>query len=203
MTKSGSSVAHVITEEDALRVHYYRFLGRLLAMPADRDVLAVAAGLEGDDTDMGQALGALAAIARGVTPSDVKDEYNALFIGLGRGELIPFASYYLTGFLHEKPLAKLRADMDLRGIARANNVKEPEDHIAAVCEMMAGLIGGDFGAPVDLYGQRDFFVTHLSPWAGRFFEDLEAAEMARFYMPVGTIGRVFMNIEATAFEMVS
>jgi TorA maturation chaperone TorD len=202
MTGSGSTVAQVISEEDALRAHYYRFLGRLLAAPADESVLRVAAGLAGDETELGSALGALASVARSTTPADVKKEYQALFIGLGRGELVPFASYYLTGFLHEKPLAKLRGDMARRGIARAPDVSEPEDHIAALCEMMAGLIGGDFAAPADLHSQREFFDTHLATWAPRFFEDLEAAESARFYMPVGTIGRVFMNIETTAFEMV-
>ena len=203
MTKSGSSAAQAITEEDALRAHYYWFLGRLLAAPADEDVLTIAAGLSGDDTELGQALGALATVAKSLSPGDVKEEYHELFIGLGRGELLPFASYYLTGFLHEKPLAKLRADMGERGIARADDVKEPEDHIAALCEMMAGQIRGDFGTSVDLYDQRDFFAAHLASWAGRFFEDLEAAESARFYMPVGTIGRIFMKIEATAFEMVN
>ena len=202
MSKSDTTAAVLITEEDALRAHYYRFLGRLLAAPATSDVLSIAAGLEGDDTDMGKALGALSRVARQVSPAEVKEEYQNLFIGLGRGELVPFGSYYMTGFLNEKPLAKLRSDMAKLGVARAENVNEPEDHIAALCEMMAGLISGEFGSPADLHGQRDFFNTHMAPWAGRFFEDLEAANTARFYMPVGTVGRVLMTIEETAFEMV-
>ena len=85
--------------------------------------------------------------------------------------------------------------------ARADTVKEPEDHIAALCEMMAGLITGAFGAPVDLAGQRRFFDSHLEPWAPLFFEDLEKARSARLYAPIGTLGRLFMAIEKTAFMM--
>ena len=79
---------------------------------------------------------------------------GGLTLEIGRGELVPFASYYRTGFLNEKPLAKLRGDMARLGIARAESVKEPEDHIAALCEMMAGLITGAFGAPQGLAAQQ-------------------------------------------------
>ena len=78
---------------------------------------------------------------------------------------------------------------------------EPEDHIAALCEMMCGLITGAFGAPADLARQQAFFDTHIAPWAERLFEDLEAASSANFYKPVGTIGRLFMRIELQSFEM--
>src|SRR3546814_14918156 len=86
-------------------------------------------------------------------------------------------------------------------IARTDDVKEPEDHIAALCEMMAGLITGSFGAPADLAEQRHFFDTHIGCWAPRFFEDLQAAQSAVLYMPVGTIGRLFLAVEAEAFDM--
>jgi len=201
MTASGVSIAKTISEEDALRAHYYRFMACLLADVPDAEVLSVASSLDGDDTELGRALDALGAVARSSQRSDIKDEYHALFLGLGRGELVPFASYYLTGFLNEKPLADLRSEMARLGIARADEVKEPEDHIASLCEIMAGMIEGGFDRPADLEEQRAFFNRFLAPWAGRFFEDLEAAESARFYMPVGTIGRLFMSIEGTAFEM--
>ena len=159
------------------------------------------ASLKGNEGELGEAVNALAAAARASDPKTLEEEYFDLFIGVGQGELVPFGSYYLTGFLHEKPLAKLRGDMRLLGIAREESVKEPEDHVSALCEMMAGLISGSFGAPADLAEQRRFFDTHIGCWAPRFFEDLQAARNARFYMPVGTIGRLFMAIEAQAFEM--
>lgn len=190
-----------VLEEDVLRAHYYRFLARLLAKPADQATLDDAARLEGDETDLGQALNALAVIAAKTSPEAADDEFHALFIGLGRGELVPFASYYLTGFLNETPLARLRHDMDRIGIARAEEVHEPEDQIASMCEIMAGLIMGEFDLKVELADQAAFFATHVQPWAEQFFEDLESAKGASLYGPVGTLGRLFIGIEAAAFQM--
>lgn len=190
-----------IADEERLRAHVYQLLARFLASPPDAELLELAASFEGDGTELGQALGRLAALAAQTTPKAAEREYFDLFIGVGRGELLPYASYYLTGFLQERPLAKLRVDMMRLGIGRAEHVKEPEDHIAALCEMMAGLITGAFGEPRGLDVQRAFFETHLAPWARHFFEDLEKAKAARLYMPVGTLGRVFLEIEQPAFGM--
>lgn len=191
-----------ISEEDHLRARLYRLLAALLARLPGRETLDRVAGLSGDHTsELGRGLAALARAAASTDPAAADDEYHDLFIGVGRGELMPYGSYYLTGFVYEKPLARLRGDMARLGIARAEGLKEPEDHIASLCEMMAGLIEGDFGAPVDLAAQREFFDAHLGPWAGQFFADLEVAKKANLYVPVGAIGRVFMEIEATAFEM--
>jgi TorA maturation chaperone TorD len=196
-----AAVRAELAAEDRLRAHQYRLLARFLAGPPDETVLQLAASFEADATELGQGLGALARVAAKTPVPAAEREYFELFIGIGRGELVPYASYYLTGFLHERPLARLRADMVRLGIARAEGVKEPEDHIAALCEMMAGLIEGDFGARLDLPAQRAFFEAHLAPWAERFFGDLAAAKAAVLYAPVGTIGRVFMGIEEAAFGM--
>ena len=190
-----------IAEEDLLRANVYSLVGRLLARPPDRATLDMVAALEGDDSDMGRALKALAAAARASTPETVDDEYHVLFIGVGASELTPYGSYYLSGFVYEKPLAKLRIEMGKLGIAAADDVAEPEDHIAALCEMMCGLITGAFGEPVDLAKQQAFFDTHIAPWAQQFFEDLERTPSAAFYMPVGTVGKLFMMIESQAFQM--
>ena len=155
-------VAVAIDPEDEQRGQLYRLLARLLAAPPDQALLDVAAGLTGDDTPLGRGLAALAVRAAQATPAAAADEYGDLFIGIGRGELVPYASYYLTGFLNEKPLARLRGEMARLGIARADHVKEPEDHIAALCEMMAGLIDGSFGEPAPLATQRRFFDGHLA-----------------------------------------
>jgi TorA maturation chaperone TorD len=124
-----------------------------------------------------------------------------LFIGLARGELLPYASYYMTGFLNEKPLALLRADMAAQGISRAPNVYEPEDNIASLLEMMAGMIEGRFGAPASLEVQQTFFNRHIAPWAGHFFTDLEGAKGSVFYAPLGVVGKIFMTIEREAFRL--
>jgi TorA maturation chaperone TorD len=192
---------YTIAEEDRLRADLYNFLGVILSGPPDDMLLGQTAGLQGDSTDLGQAVSTLAKMARITKPRTVESEYNRLFIGLGRGELLPYASYYLTGFLNEKPLALLRQDMTAQGLARAQNVFEPEDNIASLMEMMGAMIVGRFGRPADLNTQKTFFNKHIGPWAGHFFSDLEGAKNSVFYAPVGTVGRLFMDVEAEAFRM--
>jgi len=201
MTKTTDEIAGQIPDEDALRADLYDFLAALLSHPPDKALMARAAGLSGDDTDLGRAIGALARLASALNPTKVGREFNALFIGVTRGELLPYASFYLTGFLNERPLAQLREDMIALGLERAPNVFEPEDNIAALMEMMAAIIRGRFAPPADLDRQRDFFNRHIAPWAGHFFTDLEAAENSVFYAPIGTIGRLFVEIEKQAFKL--
>ncbi|MGB0439652.1 MAG: TorD/DmsD family molecular chaperone, partial [Paracoccaceae bacterium] len=112
-----------------------------------------------------------------------------------------YASYYLTGFLNEKPLAQLRQDMTVQGLARSDTVFEPEDNIASLMEMMAAMIVGRFGEPKPIEVQKLFFNKHIAPWAGHFFADLEAAKGSVFYAPVGTVGRALIDIESEAFRM--
>ncbi|MDF2370420.1 MAG: molecular chaperone TorD family protein [Rhizobiaceae bacterium] len=184
-----------------MRADLYGLLGKLLFAPPDQNSLNALAALSGDETEMGQAFNALAKLAAATPVATVRQEYDGLFIGMGRGELLPYGSYYLTGFLNEKPLAKLRNSMAALGIARHDEIKEPEDHIGSLMEMMAGLIAGRYGEPASLDMQREFFTTHIEPWATHFYKDLEAAELSRFYQPVGTLGRLFMEIELDAFSM--
>lgn len=201
-----AAVQYEIAEEDKLRADWYGLLARLLAKPADAGLLALLRDLGPDravqdETELSAALRTLKAASHDDRVESITQEYFDLFVGVGQGELIPYGSYYLTGFLHEKPLARLRDDMSRLGIARGDNVSESEDHIAALCDMMAGLITGTFDEPADLATQRRFFEDHIGCWAPRFFENLEAAPSAAFYMPVGTLGRLFMEIESQAFAM--
>ena len=190
-----------IADEDRMRADLYDFLGLLLAQPPSQTVLSQTATLSGDDTALGQSISGLARVANVTKPAAVEQEFNALFIGLGRGELLPYASYYLTGFLNEKPLAQLRSDMAARGITRAANVYEPEDNIASLMEMMGGMIAGRFGQPAGLATQQEFWNRHIGPWAAHFFADLEAAKNSVFYASVGAIGRNYMEIEKEGFRM--
>jgi len=136
MKTDGEANAADIAQEDQLHADLYGFLAALLARPADQALLGQSAGLTGDDSPLGGAIKALARVAAQSTPDVVEREFNALFIGVGRGELLPFASYYLTGFLNEKPLAQLRKDMAALHITRAPNVYEPEDNIASLLEII-------------------------------------------------------------------
>jgi TorA maturation chaperone TorD len=188
-------------DEELLRARIYGLLARLLAAPPDAPLLTSLTALTADDSELGRAFARLAEAAAAAAPAGVAEEYHDLFIGLTRGELLPYGSYYLTGFLNEKPLAELRDALAGLGIARAADVKEPEDHVAALCEVMAGLIDGAYGAAQPLAVQRSFFETHMAPWVGRFFADLEGAEAAVFYAAVGMLGRRFVEIESAAFAM--
>ncbi|MFO7995063.1 MAG: molecular chaperone TorD family protein [Marinobacter sp.] len=190
-----------VTDEDRSRAQMYQLLGALLSGPPSRELLRGLASLQGGDTALGSASKALATLAERTSPEDANREYNNLFIGVGRGELLPYASYYLTGFLNEKPLADLRGDLIARGIRVSDDVKEPEDHIGTLCEIMAGIITGEFESESSLSSQKAFYDAHLAKWAALFFTDLEKAQTAVFYAPVGSLGKAFMAVEADAFAL--
>ena len=196
-----------VSPEDSLRAQIYRLLAGFLSQSPTQDNLKIAAGLVGGEGEFGAAIDTFAKIAGQVEPEAAETEFHDLFIGVTRGELLPYGSYYQTGFLNEKPLANLRADMALKGIERVEGLKEPEDHISSVLEMMAGLIEGAYGAsgtaPVSLVEQKQFFEKHVQSWATHFFKDLEEAKHSVLFAPLGTIGRLFMEIEQTGFGMVS
>ncbi len=197
----GNDALFDIEPEDRMRAELYDFLAALLVRPPDAKLLKKVGALKGDHTELGKAINVLARIARSTSAASVEREFHALFIGLGRGELLPYASYYMTGFLNEKPLATLRQQLPEFRITRAPDVFEPEDQIASLCEVMAVLITGRFGQPASLSRQGEFFNRHIGTWAEHFFSDLERAKNAVFFAPVGTTGRLFMNIEREAFRM--
>lgn len=200
---TGKLAANAAPEtEETLRAGLYRLLAGLLSAPPAREELAPLATLSGDATGLGQAIAELARCAASADPDALAEEYQQLFIGLGRGEVIPFASYYLTGFLQEKPLARLRQDMDKLGIERDPGIAEPEDHIASIFEMMAGLIDGSLGEQLALSEQKELYERHVASWASYFFRDLESAQSAEFYAAVAVVGSTFLQIEDEAFMMV-
>lgn len=188
-----------LDDVDAARAREYALLAILLVHAPEATLLKRIAGLRGDATPLGVAHAALAHAADEASAEKIARQFFDLFIGVGRGELLPYASYYLTGFLNERPLARLRDDLRALGIERVERHWEPEDHAAVLCEIMAGLCGGQFPATVEQ--QQQIFERHLAPWIGRFFADLEGAEVADFYRHVGTIGRLFIEIEMQAFAL--
>ena len=190
-----------VDECDIARAQEYALLSRLLVRAPDAQFLDRLASLRGDPSPLGVAHVAIADAADRTDADRVSREYFDLFIGLGRGELLPYGSYYLSGFLHERPLARLREDLAALGIVRAEGNVEPEDHAATLCEVMAGIVGGTLAAPEG--SDRRLFERHVAPWVGRFFSDLERASAADFYRVVGALGRTFMNIELQAFALPS
>jgi TorA maturation chaperone TorD len=183
---------------DAARAREYALLAALLSCPPSNALLGEIARLQGDVTPLGRAHATLAEAASKAPTADVEREYFDLFVGLGRGELLPYGSYYLTGFLNERPLSRLREDLAALGIERIENNFEPEDHAATLCEIMAELASGHFPAAPEV--QRVFFEKHMAPWMSRLFADIERAASAKFYQSVGSLGRLFLEIEAEAFR---
>ena len=197
----GTASSTTVDDVDAARATEYALLSVLLARAPDADMLARLARLRGDASPLGLAHAALAEAAAQTTVERAEREFFDLFIGIGRGELLPYGSYYLTGFLNERPLARLREELAGLGIERAEGNSEPEDHAAILCEIMAGLAGGKFETPAG--ADRALFDHHLAPWIGRFFADLERADAADLYRRIGALGRLFITIESEAFALPS
>lgn len=190
-------------ELDQRRAENYNVLAMLLASPPTAEILAILSTVAGDDTPLGQAWNGLAAAAAQADPAEVEREFFVLFTGVGRGELLPYASFYITGFLHERPLAELRGDLVRLGIARQDGDHEPEDRIALLCNVMAAYASGTLTPPAETEApdEQTFFTRHLAPWAETFFEDLDQAPAARFYRAVAEIGRRFIANEHQSFAL--
>ena len=186
----------IVDEVDLARGQEYSLLSALLLRSPDAKMLGRLAHL-GDGSPLGLAHAALAEAAARTDAQSAAREHFTLFVGLGRGELLPYASYYLTGSLQGRPLASLRRVLQRIGIERVDGQAEPEDHAAILLEVMAGLAGGAIPAPAGT--DREIFNHHLAPWIGRFFADLEHTASADFYARVGMLGRTFIGLETQAF----
>jgi TorA maturation chaperone TorD len=181
------------------RAREYSLLSALLLHSPDAELLVRLANLRGDTSPLGSAHAGLAQAAARVDAAQASREHFNLFVGVGRGELLPYASFYLTGSLHARPLAQLRDTLRAVGIERAAWLKEPEDHAGVLFEIMSEFARGEIAAPAS--AEREIFQSYLAPWIGRFFEDLEHAKSADFYARLGTVGRVYMAIEMEAFTI--
>ncbi|WP_298221800.1 molecular chaperone, partial [Acidocella sp.] len=139
--------------------------------------------------------------AAAVTPEEVRDEFEILFGGTGRPAVYVYGSFYLAGALHEKPLARLRADLQDIGLARRIDLGESEDHFAILAETMRYLIAGDDPAVCNLTRQRDLFQRHIQPWGVQMCEAIEGDHAARFYRAVAGFTREFLQVEQIAFDL--
>lgn len=188
-------------EQQQMRADVYQLLAALLRSAPSPELMQFLAELELDanqDSDIIRAWHALKLSAQTVAEDQVNDEYFNLFIGLGHGEVIPYASWYLTGSLMDKPLVMLRNDLAQLGFARQEEVKEPEDHLAALFEVMAYLLQEGTAAE-----QMNFFNRHISEWVSKFFADLSVANSVSFYTSVAALGQSFMAIEQASFGALS
>jgi len=116
-----------------------------------------------------------------MTDAQIAQEYTALFGGLSKPEVYLYGSHFLSGFLNEKPLARLRHAMETLGLQRDDSMSETEDHFACLCEVMRYLIAGDDMAVANLTRQREFFSSHIQPWVLQMCDDICKHPQARFY----------------------
>lgn len=192
-------------DEETARAEIYGVLATLFYAPPDETLLA---RLRVSVTEVGangaflqEPWRALVAAARAQTAPAIRDEYEALFVGVGRPEVHLYGSHYLCGFLNDKPLAALRDDLAALGLGRSETMPETEDHIAYLCEVMRYLIAGDDAAVCNLARQQAFFARHLQPWVVALCDAIEAQPNARFYAALAAFTRAFMQVEAQAFDL--
>jgi len=195
------SIGPAVEAGDAARAEMYVLLGTLLAGPPDEATLEMLLDIDAGEPDatlMTSIWQSLQASAREADAEQLVEEYFNLFIGLGRGELVPYASFYIHGFLMEKVLASLRNELQRLGFELQEGISEPEDHVAALCETM-GMIISESG--LSLEEQSAFFEAYVASWMGEFFAELRDAESADFYRAVAQLGQQFLEIESQYLSM--
>jgi len=191
----------MIENEQRYRAAAYGLLAAMLRAAPDQALLdhlgKLSPDSDGESDELSEAMAELASAAGKFDLDQLEDEYNALFIGIGKGEVVPYGSWYLTGFLMEQPLSDLRDDLQALGFERDENTHEPEDHAAAIFEVFSVMISD----ASSLDQQQGFFEKHMQPWLKLFFADLAKARSADFYKPVARFGAAFIDLEQAYLSM--
>ncbi len=181
----------------AIRMDCYAMLASLLGQAPSEKTIRILQHLHWDDALPGKLDRALRQIRQAaceMTRSGIELEFNRLFVGMGCGEMVPYASWYRERMIQSSPLASLRADLMCLGIVRQPDSYESEDHAGALCEVMALLSQEVNGVPHAT--QADFFKKHVASWVMRFFRDLRLAKSAEFYRTVAVFGENFLESES-------
>lgn len=206
MSQAAPLVTSTLDEETA-RAEVYGLLAALYYAPPTPELLQNLRVAVTEAPAAGAMLEAswreLVAAVRTMTGDEVTAEFEALFGGMGKPEVYLFGSHYLSGFLNEKPLAALRTDLALLGLARDETMPETEDHMAYLCEVMRYLIAGDDVAVANLTRQREFFGKHLQPWVAQMCGALGAHPKARFYRCLAEFTLEFTSVETQGFDMLA
>jgi TorA maturation chaperone TorD len=192
-------------DEELARAELYGLLSALYYAPPGEELLAQLRLAATEAPAAGGLLEepwrALVGLAREMTPEAIEAEYQRLFGGIGKPEVYLYGSHFLSGFLNEKPLARLRTDLAGLELARSEDMSETEDHIAYLCEVMRYLIAADAAAEHQLMRQQEFFASHMQPWVGLLCDALASHPAARFYAALALLTRHFMDVEAQGFDM--
>jgi TorA maturation chaperone TorD len=188
--------------EETARADLYGLLASLFYGPASQELLdTIAAAQAGGESMLERAWADLSAACKTAKAEPVREEYERLFIGVGKPDVMLYGSYYLSGFLMEKPLAELRTDLARLGLQRSDAMSESEDHIAALCEVMRYLIASDDVLHANVATQKQFFAQHMQQWVMEMCAAIERHPAARFYRAVSQLARGFFEVETQAFDM--
>jgi TorA maturation chaperone TorD len=188
--------------EETARADVYGLLATLLYAPPPQALLdTIAAAPVQGDSALELAWAELVDTCKTAQQEAVREEYEQLFVGVGKPEVMLYGSYYLSGFLMEKPLAELRTDLMQLGLQRSEHVVESEDHLATLCEVMRYLIASDDVINANLITQKKFFSDHMQAWVVNCCNAIEGSSNSRFYKPVARLARQFFEVEMQAFDM--
>lgn len=192
--------------EESARADLYALLAALFYAPPPQSLLDTIAATpvaapEQDHGGLQHAWANLSSACKAAQADAVRDEYEYLFIGVGKPEVLLFSSYYLSGFMMEKPLVELRTDLEKLGLRRAESMPESEDHIAALFEVMSCLISSNPASTGRIDTQKEFFMKHIQPWAGEMCTLLAAHPASTLYASVADVAQAFFEVERQAFEM--
>jgi TorA maturation chaperone TorD len=191
-----------IEPEDQARADFYALLASLFYRAPDARLLQAIAIAEPPSGVLGPAWQKLADASNVVPEDAVQEEYDAVFVGVGKPPVMLYGSFYMAGFMMEKPLAALRQNLGELGFARADSVREPEDHLAAICDVMRAMILGDLeNKPQTIETQRQFFLTHVKPWVFACTDAVSAYHQANYYKHVAGFAKQFFQVELEAFEI--
>lgn len=205
MSQPPESVRSSALDEETARAELYGLLAQLFYAPPSPELLgnlrlaATQAPAAGGFLE--EPWRALVGVSRDMNDEDIAQEYDTLFGGVGKPELYLYGSHYLSGFLNEKPLVTLRDDLAALGLTRDESMRDTEDHIAYLCEVMRYLIAGDDVTVANLTHQQTFFGSHLQPWVHDMTEALVTHPRARFYAVLGAFAEAFFGVETQAFDM--
>ncbi len=193
--------------EELQRAELYGLLARLWFAPPDAALFEQFAVAVTEAPQRGTFLEApwqsLVGAMRTVGEQAASDEYEALFIGIGKPDILLYGSHHLAGALNEKPLVALRTDLAELGLTRDTAIGETEDHVSFLFEVMRFLIAGDDVAVCNLERQRRFFRSHIQPWvAGSLCDAVEQHPKARLYAALAAFTRAFVQVETQGFDMI-
>lgn len=206
-----------VAAEDHARANLYALISRLFAAPPDTALIKAIASspplaTDDDDALLPQAWSKLIAASSVIDEEAARDEYEALFGGVGKAAVNLHGSHHLTGFMMEKPLSELRDALKALGLARLDTQSLVEDHISALCETMRLLIVGSGDAasqqkqgstlaPKSVQIQSEFFEVHIGSWVEKMCLEIARQPLANYYAVVGQLTSAFIRIERESFSI--